>query len=143
MLNNQASPYFSASRRAVDDSNMIPLINIVFLLLIFFMVAGTIASGDAAPFDAPHSQATTVPRLETTSIVLAADRSLWLDDQPWGALEELTANDWQQLQNQLAEKRSILLKADANLPATTLDPLLKHLRASGLGNIQLAVDQTP
>ncbi|MAZ88646.1 MAG: hypothetical protein CL693_13480 [Cellvibrionaceae bacterium] len=38
-------------RPGSDDSNMIPLINIVFLMLIFFMVAGKIAARDAADFE--------------------------------------------------------------------------------------------
>lgn len=47
-------------RRSNSDDNMIPLINIVFLLLIFFMVAGHIQKRPDAAIDVP-----TLNHLET------------------------------------------------------------------------------
>lgn len=47
-------------RRSSSDDNMIPLINIVFLLLIFFMVAGQIQKRPNASIDVP-----TMNHLET------------------------------------------------------------------------------
>lgn len=43
-------------RRSSSDDNMIPLINIVFLLLIFFMVAGHIQKRPDASIDVPTLQ---------------------------------------------------------------------------------------
>lgn len=42
--------------RRDQETALIPLINIVFLLLIFFMIVGTIAPTDALPIDPPTSR---------------------------------------------------------------------------------------
>lgn len=143
MLNKHTNRFSVANPKAVDDSNMIPLINIVFLMLIFFMVAGKISSKDAAQYEAPYSKGITSPPTNEYSIIIAADSNLWLDGASWGAIENLSAADWQQLKHLIADAPSLIVKADANLPAQLLDPLLTHLRASGITNIQLAVQATP
>lgn len=143
MFNNVTNSFAPARHASADDSNMIPLINIVFLMLIFFMVAGQITAKDAAHFDAPQSLAQTSPVTSEQSIILDVDGSLWLDNHSFGAINTLSADDWEDVQKQLAIADSIILKADANLPASLLDPLLKRLRASGSNNIQLAVQAAP
>lgn len=143
MLNNRPSPFASAHQRVSDDSNMIPLINIVFLMLIFFMVAGKITAKDAAQFDAPQSLAKTAPATHEQSIILDADGSLWLDNKSFGAINTLSQDDWVEVENQLGAAKNIIFKADANLPASLMDPLLKRLRASDTSNIQLAVQAAP
>ncbi|MCG8693196.1 MAG: biopolymer transporter ExbD, partial [Minwuiales bacterium] len=42
------------SRRS-DDDRILPLINVVFLLLIFFMLAGRLSAGDPFRVDPPAS----------------------------------------------------------------------------------------
>ncbi|WP_128571866.1 ExbD/TolR family protein [Ectothiorhodospira haloalkaliphila] len=42
-------------QREADENHLIPLINIVFLLLIFFMVAGALSSQDVFDVEAPDS----------------------------------------------------------------------------------------
>ncbi|HUH38647.1 MAG TPA: biopolymer transporter ExbD, partial [Spongiibacteraceae bacterium] len=57
-------------RAASADDNMIPLINIVFLLLIFFMIAGRIASDDALQLTLPQAQqAAPAPELRVEILV--------------------------------------------------------------------------
>lgn len=47
---------FHRPRREVDeDSRILPLINIVFLLLIFFMLTGQLAATDPFPIEPPES----------------------------------------------------------------------------------------
>lgn len=127
---------------ATDDSNMIPLINIVFLMLIFFMVAGRIAHKDAAHYEAPYTTGVTALPNEEHVIVVAADGSLWMDGVDWGAIERLSEEDWQRLGQHLEDISTLIVKADAHLPAQRLDPLLKQLRVSAIANLQLAVQQS-
>lgn len=56
-----------------QDDNLIPLINIVFLMLIFFMVAGHISESDPIKVQAPSSISDKQDKLEPMVIVVAAD----------------------------------------------------------------------
>ena len=47
---------FSAPKRVSHGINMVPLINIVFLLLIFFMLSTTLVAPEKFPIEAPQSE---------------------------------------------------------------------------------------
>ncbi len=126
-----------------DDSNMIPLINIVFLMLIFFMVAGKIAARDAADFSPPETAiATNTPR-EAMTVIVAKDGFVWIDNQIQMHISALTDEQWQATSQQLSDASQVMIKADAQLPATQLNPLLTALRASDIQQVQLAVQALP
>lgn len=122
-------------RRANSDDGMIPLINIVFLLLVFFMVAGKVAQQDAADFDAPDS-VSQMPLAEAPhTLLVSADARLWLDGE---ALLQLDGEALTRAGIDAGQR--LVLKADANLPARRLDHLLQVLRSAGLRQVELAVE---
>lgn len=82
-------------RHKSAEDNMIPLINIVFLLLIFFMIAGTIARVPSADIELPSTNlARQQAEPETLSLSLTADERFYLNG------EEL---DFEALSRQVAE----------------------------------------
>lgn len=133
----------TSAAKPSDDSNMIPLINIVFLMLIFFMVAGKITAKDAAQFEPPKTQAKANDVVEALSVIVTAERQLWLDNRTLGPLGNLSTADWQTLEQQIRSADAVILKADASLPASLLDPILKRLRKNGARKIQIAVQTAP
>ncbi len=118
-----------------SDDNLIPLINIVFLMLIFFMVAGQIQRTDSVKIEPPQSVSSLSPQDEKASLIIEHDGSIHLED---------TAVELDQLANLLALQRShqptsdLLIKTDATLPAEKLYEILKHVRAAGFQKISLA-----
>ena len=143
MFSNSQSSFCFSRKSPSGDSNMIPLINIVFLMLIFFMVAGKITNKDAIQVDPPISNATTTAPVNEHSIILSADNSLWLDNTAWGKADQLSVTSWQQFSKAIAKNAKVMLTVDAQLPAASLDPLLQNLRASDIKNLQLAVQEAP
>lgn len=69
-----------ATRNASNDDNMVPLINVVFLMLVFFIVAGQIQKADPVAVISPQSindnRAVTDPNID---IVLGVDNCLYID----------------------------------------------------------------
>ena len=118
---------------ADSEANLIPLINIVFLLLIFFMLAGRLAPPESPALDplrsnSPHSA-------RAAPLVLLIDRTgqISLDGE---RLDEAT------LVERVAERRAdgpshLQIKADATLEALRLIDLLARLRAAGAEDIDL------
>ena len=116
------------------EDGLIPLINIVFLLLIFFMVAGQIAQPQDSDIRPPNS-ASRLP-LEPAEIELSMKVSgeLMLDGQPV---------DTDLLAQRLAGGASgqtgvrVSLRADRDATASELDKVFTQLRALGVSTISL------
>lgn len=119
-----------AKPRPSRDLNMIPLINIVLLLLIFFLIAGQQANTPEIQLPVSDSDRP----IERHEITLALDphNRLWLNGEQTG-LEALGAA----LQAATAEK-TIVLRADTDVTADSLDGVLDVLRAQGITTVTLS-----
>ena len=128
-----------AARNASNDDNMVPLINVVFLMLVFFMVAGQIQKADPIAVVPPQSindnRAVTDPNIE---IVLGADDSLYVDDKPF-AIDDVQAY----LEQAFASSSDpegfwIQIKADGTISLEKLRPIFNQVRLAGLTKVSLA-----
>lgn len=132
---------FKRRKRSVDsEAGILPLINVVFLLLVFFMVAGRLTAG--APFQVtpPKSQQAGPldpadrDRPREAAILLAADGRLALNGQPLEAAALKAA-----VQEVVAAQPDlpVSLKADADAEATEVVALMETLRDAGVRRLQL------
>ncbi|WP_137170548.1 biopolymer transporter ExbD [Marinomonas sp. FW-1] len=128
-----------AARNASNDDNMVPLINVVFLMLVFFMVAGQIQKVDPVAVIPPQSineaRATTDPNVE---IVLGADASLYVDDVLF-VVDDIQAY----LEQALASSSNpdafwVQIKADGAISLEKLRPIFNQVRLAGLTKVSLA-----
>lgn len=69
------------TRSTASDDNLIPMINVVFLLLVFFMVAGTIRSADPILVDAPIARSGAEQSAQAV-LYVSTDGALVLGDKP-------------------------------------------------------------
>jgi biopolymer transport protein ExbD len=116
------------------DDGVLPLINVVFLLLIFFMVAGRIAAGDPFRVQAPRAALDGPGRAEDRLLIVAADGRLALD----GAEIARPA-----LPGALAGATRLRVKADAAADSLAVARLLAELRAAGVAEARLMVRERP
>ncbi|MFN4262595.1 MAG: ExbD/TolR family protein [Thioalkalivibrionaceae bacterium] len=136
-------------RREVPD-NLIPLINIVFLLLIFFMIAGAMEVIDALDIDVPESGSETELLDSPLTLLLAADGRLaigedvfTLDELEMRMVAILTDSESQagdSAPNMTAEA-PIRIKADQAADAELLLGALEALRRAGVPRIVLVTEQ--
>jgi biopolymer transport protein ExbD len=128
-----------AARNASNDDNMVPLINVVFLMLVFFMVAGQIQKADPIAVIPPQSindnRAATDPNIE---IVLGADDSLYVDDKLF-AVEDVQAYLEQQFTSAPNKDAFwVQIKADGAISLEKLRPVFNQVRLAGLTKVSLA-----
>lgn len=119
-------------RRSTDD-NMIPLINIVFLLLIFFMVAGQVRATPDARLRLPEAKLEKPQEAIHLRLEMMAPDDYRLNGQV-RTLDEIQS--WlasQPEQQQLA----LSLFADREVRAADLEDLLASLRPLQLQSIRL------
>ena len=130
-------------RRAFSvNDNLVPLINIIFLLLIFFMIAGRIAVSDVVPVEALRST-TQVPQAEADVILLvsvAGDVYVESEQFDLDALVTL-------LQERLArsddpDRYRIQIKVDALLPVEELKAVLSRVRSAGILKVSLLTQES-
>lgn len=122
-----------------DDDNLIPLINIVFLMLIFFMVAGQIQPSDGVKVELPNSISDTKLTPERLKVVIAEDGELFID----GA--QVLQDDFasrvlayvQTLTPEQKENAAVVIKADGNLVVERMQDYVKTIKKSGVTHISL------
>ena len=110
---------------------MLPLINVVFLLLIFFMVVGRLAQQPPVEVETPESAHARAPMDDPPRLSLNAGVELFLDGDPLSA-ERLAAEGRDLLS--AAEPR---LHADAATSTEQLRPVLRALRSAGFESVQI------
>lgn len=121
-----------------EEEAIVPLINVVFLLLIFFMLVGTLAPPDRLPVDPPISATEEAADTEGLVIILDADGRLAVDDDVL-PLDPLTDRVAERLADQPA--LSVRVKADAAAPSGALVDLLDRLQSLGLERVVLLTTQ--
>jgi len=124
----------SPKRPARSDIDMVPMINFAFLLLIFFMLAGTLVPAQKMPIDPPRSAQAT-PADPSGNVLLVAE------DGRVGFAGELLLES--ELPARIAQWRKehpqepLRVKADAAVDATRVIQLLQSLRAAGIEHVSL------
>ena len=114
-----------------NEDNLLPLVNIIFLLLIFFMLAGVIAKQKEL-----HNVNLASAIIEEYNednknmLFINVDGSLTLNDQP--IIESM-------LQEKLVslKTKEIIIAADGSLDSNSLNKILLILSASQIKNVTL------
>ena len=122
-------------RRSDDgDSRILPLINIVFLLLIFFLVTGALSAADPFPTTPPRSIAHTEADGEAIVILLGASGQIALDG---AIIEEAVLRE--AIGNHMAANTppAVHPKSDARVSGVKLVGLLDLLREAGVERLRL------
>lgn len=125
---------FESPRPRNEEERILPLINVVFLLLIFFMLAGRLVAADPFEIAPPRSASEGPVETRDLLVLVGADGRLALDgavlDEP--ALKAAVA----ERMAGYAEAR-VRLKADANAAATDVVTVMELLRTAGVERVTL------
>ena len=131
---------FKFSNPASTDSeeNVLPLINIVFLLLIFFLVAGAITIPDLFPVEPPVSDSETPATPVETIVLIGADGQLSLQNQL------IAADQLHALARAIIEQKPLQpfkLKADSQAASGPVIRAIEALRNAGVQQTLLITSQ--
>lgn len=122
------------SKRMTREISMIPLINLVFLLLIFFLVAGTIEKFDVIPVEIPVADNGKILDEGHLVIVIGQYNEILLNDELVVA-DELKRRVETALANN--PRKIISLKADSRLEASKMVAIMDLLRLAGGTNLSI------
>lgn len=126
--------HFETSRPKRDDERLLPLINVVFLLLIFIMLAGRLATSDPFRIEPPRSRSDTAAQPRELTVLIGAGGRLALDGQVMGRA---------QIRSAVATRASrdgslrVLVRADGHAEAIRVIAVMELLREAGIENLNL------
>ncbi len=134
MLENRLNSLAGPPRRGENDDRVLPLINVVFLLLVFFMLAGRLSSSDPIVVEPPESASEGPVADEPIIVYLAADGRMALGDGPV-ARDRLAAGLREQIH--AAPDARVQVKADARVEAMRVVEIMGLLRDTGVKKVSL------
>ncbi|MEX1033151.1 MAG: biopolymer transporter ExbD [Cellvibrionaceae bacterium] len=109
--------HFPDRRPDQAEERILPLINVVFLLLIFFMIAGRLSVSEPFEVEPPTSQSQGAHEPDSVAILMSANGRLALNNNTLAEAQLL-----ERIESLMDEQPQIqiTLKADGRLPANQL-----------------------
>ncbi|MGF1620102.1 MAG: ExbD/TolR family protein [Rhodomicrobiaceae bacterium] len=126
-------------REGDQHDRLIPMINVVFLLLTFFLIAGTIRVSDGLNIEPPAIATSGVIDEQGPTLSVEASGALHFGgravtmDEAVAVLKEASAS----MLASGADDGEIQIKADRNTPSSVILPLLQRLRNENFDALRL------
>lgn len=128
--------------RPFTGANMTPMIDVVFLLIIFFLVSSHLARQESRlPVELPIASTHNPLNIDPVSLTITVNR----DRQVLIGGRVVSNDDLDAILNQViakdGESASLRLRTDGDVPYGTVEPILQACAKSGLLDIKLAVKE--
>ncbi|MEL7306261.1 MAG: biopolymer transporter ExbD [Myxococcota bacterium] len=124
----------------IDEPNITPLIDIVFILLIFFVVTTTFARDLGLDIERPEASSGQTLSSRIVRIAVDPQGALTVDSQPtrsWGLEDALRAR------LDLTQEKAVLVISDRRVEATVLVDVIDAANRAGASEVSLAVEEAP
>ncbi len=140
---------FAPPKRQKGNASLLPMINVVFLLLIFFLISAKLAPPEPFPTEPPVSEAAAEAEGEF-SVYLGADGQLGFRDMTLAADEDMAPlldalakarTDYCEQTDCAAQPAHLLLRGDQKAGATRLAALLPVLGKAGFAQVELVTSR--
>lgn len=135
---------FKRQHREELELNLTPLIDVVFLLLIFFMVSTTFQKESEISLQLPKASDTATPSpTDSIEVVINAAGRFYVNDQ------ELVKSDGESLQAALSKlidgnrETPLTIRADAQTPHQAVVTAMDAAGQLGMLRMSIATSQTP
>jgi len=131
------------TKKRDTDDRLIPLINVVFLMLIFFLLAGSIRPPDPFDITLPSSQSEHLRPGESLVLMVGADGQVAIDgvtleDNRADVLSDALTAQWRAGESSAGPQlRKIEIRADQLLPVAKLRLILAAVTGAGADEVSL------
>ncbi len=123
---------FTEPPRRSRTESIVPMINVVFLLLIFFLMTSRLTQPEPFEVTPPTAGSETEPEAQETLYADQAGLLHFNGASGDAAIKAIAA--------QVSENTVIQLRADADILATNLAGILRTLSDAGLSRVELVVE---
>ena len=124
---------FEGTKRISPELNIAPLVDVVFLLLIFFMLTSTLMEQKVVEVDLPLAgSAATIREVPSVTITLRGTSEIFVNDEE-SSLERLV----RELPQTANRDAVVLIRSDKVVQVQTLVSVIDILRSQDFSNISL------
>ena len=129
----------SRKRKTPREIGLVPMINVMLLMLIFFIVTGKITPVTILPVKIPFSEQTGDTSLGEAMITLGIHDEIVADDEAMFTLEDLRS--WVIARLKKSPKLRFTIKADAGMEAVKLIDIMQFVEQAGASDVVLAAQR--
>mgnify|MGYP000727573174 FL=1 len=129
---------FSGRQRSKQELNVAPLIDVVFLLLIFFMLASTFIEPKSVELMLGSGTTQTVTAVDPLEIDVATDGSIRLNGLRL-SVEQLTVEIAARIKGD--PNRIVTIRAEAEIPVQRLIQVMDQVRSAGTNKLRLSAPE--
>ncbi len=117
------------------EVNMTPMLDIVFIMLIFFIVTAVFVKEPGIEVEHSHAGSASEIKRISTVIAVAPDNKIWLDKK------EISLNDVRYLVSKIKQENSkgnIVIRADKNSHAGLVVKIVEQLNQIGVAGVSIS-----
>ncbi|HNR75635.1 MAG TPA: biopolymer transporter ExbD [Parvularculaceae bacterium] len=126
-----------ASASSEDEINVTPLMDIVFIMLIFFIVTSTFVKEPGVDINRPEAETAREKKFASILVAIDAENKIWIDkdevplEAVRGQVEQLKAEN---------PKGTAVVQVDARADSRYLVEVVNQVRDAGVGDIAVSTD---
>lgn len=117
---------------------MAPMVDVVFLLICYFLINSTLSRNPQIEVQLPHSETASVQEQENTVITILKDNSVVVGDTKV-EMEKLT--DYIKNMNEQKKIDNVIIKGDKEASYQTMISVLDKVQNAGISRVNFATDQ--
>ena len=129
---------FARYQRLKQELSVAPLIDVVFLLLIFFMLTSTFIEPEAVDLMLEGGQSATVTPAERLEVQVTTEGTIRLNGLRL-SLGQLTTEISARIKGD--QERAVTIKADAEVQVQVLVQIMDQVQLAGANNLRLAIPE--
>lgn len=128
---------FSSSGGDEEDVNVTPLLDIVFIMLIFFIVTSTFVKEPGIEIDRPGAVSATERKLASIIVAISEDDEIWINkelvelDEVRAVVEQLRREN---------PKGTAVVQADSKAKTRYLVEVVTQIRATGIADVAVSTE---
>jgi biopolymer transport protein ExbD len=126
------------SGSADEEINVTPLMDIVFIMLIFFIVTSTFVKEPGAEINRPEAVTAKERKFATILVAIDAENKIWIDK------DEVTLDTVRTAVEQLAQenpKGTAVVQVDRKAQSRYLVEVVNQIRAAGVSEIAVSTEE--
>jgi biopolymer transport protein ExbD len=120
--------------QATEDINMTPMLDIVFILLIFFIVTSTFTQNTGIVVDRPDAKTANITEQHPLIVTISAQDEIWFNQKP------VTLNTLQSILRSHQPDEGIIIVVDKETNSGLLIKVMDEIRQTGMTNIAIAAN---
>ena len=128
---------FLPKKHEVEELNISPLIDMVFILLIFFAVSTTFVRDLQVNLDRPSAQTSSTASSESVRVYIDADGTVYVGEQPVNSwmVQTLVRDELS-----IASSGTVLVIADRSTPTELLIDVVDQAKLAGATEVGVATE---